>query len=45
MANRAWRWELVVELAAVVVLLVPTSLILFFAELVWRDGWIAGEAE
>jgi hypothetical protein len=36
------HWEQVVELSAVVMLLIPTSGILFLAELLWRDGLVAG---
>jgi len=35
-------WEGAVELAAVVTLAIPTSLILFFADWVWRDEWAGG---
>ena len=36
------RWEQVVELLAVVMLAIPTSLILFPSELLWRDDLAAG---
>jgi hypothetical protein len=36
------RWEQVVELLAVIMLFVPTSLILFSAELLWHGDLMAG---
>ncbi|MGN9779427.1 hypothetical protein ACTMS0_27275 [Micromonospora sp. H33] len=36
------RWEQAVELSAVIMLAIPTSLILFSSELLWRDDLVAG---
>ncbi|WP_433528631.1 hypothetical protein ACQPYA_20050 [Micromonospora sp. CA-263727] len=36
------RWEQAVELLAVIMLAIPTSLILFSSELLWRDSLAAG---
>ncbi|MEU8262492.1 hypothetical protein AB0C02_17900 [Micromonospora sp. NPDC048999] len=35
------RWERVVELLAVIMLVIPTSLILFSSELLWRGDFVA----
>ncbi|MFK3985184.1 hypothetical protein ACI2K4_33025 [Micromonospora sp. NPDC050397] len=40
--RRRTGWEGVVELSAVATLAVPTSLLLFAADLLWRDGTVAG---
>lgn len=40
--RRRRRWEEIVELSAFVTLAVPTSLLLFAADLLWREGTLAG---
>jgi hypothetical protein len=42
--ERRHPWEIAVEVIAAAMLLIPTSLILFFVDVVWRDRFWAGTA-